>query len=72
MSAARESVLLEAEQWAVRLRREGYTDVEVVPEYCIGNVIDDGFFTRTVCISVGPCGGPHLGIVARVKAWWNA
>jgi hypothetical protein len=72
MSAARESVLREAEQWAVRLRREGYTEVAVAPEYCIGNSIDGGLFTRTVCISVGPRADRPKGLVARLKTWWNA
>lgn len=74
MSAAREDVLREAEQWAVRLRRLGYTEVEVAPQYCIGNVIEGGLFTRTVCLSVGPRIKPasRLGLVARLKMWWNA
>ena len=72
MSAAREDVLREAEQWAVRLRRAGYTEFEVAPEYCIGNAIDGGLFTRTVCVSVGPRDERLRGIVARVKAWWLA
>ena len=54
MTPAREDVLREAEQWATRLRRAGFTEVEVAPEYCIGNEIDGGLFTRTICVAVGP------------------
>lgn len=74
MSAAREDVLREAESWAVRLRRAGYTDVQVAPEYCIGNQIDGGFFTRTISVYVGPrvVEPKRLSLLARFKLWWNA
>ena len=72
MSAAREDVLREAEIWAVRLRRAGYTEVEVLPQYCIGNDISGGMFTRTVCISVGPRKAAQKGLMARIKTWWQA
>ena len=72
MTPAREDVLREAEAWAVRLRRAGYTDVQVAPQYCIGNEIDGSFFTRTICLSVGPKAQPPQSTIARVKAWWNA
>lgn len=72
MSAAREDILREAEKWAVRLRRSGYTDVQVAPQYCIGNEIDGGFFTRTVCLSVGPRVDLPKRLACRIKTWWNA
>jgi hypothetical protein len=74
MSAAREDVLREAESWAVRLRRAGYSEVAVAPEYCIGNAIDGGFFTRTISVYVGPrvVQPKRLGPLARFKLWWNA
>jgi hypothetical protein len=74
VTPAREDVLREAEQWAVRLRRAGYTEVEVAPQYCIGNSIDGGLFTRTICLSVGPRVAPALrqSLLARLRLWWNA
>ena len=74
MTPARSGVLREAEQWAVRLRQEGYTEVEVAPQYCIGNSIDGGMFTRTVCLFVGPRVEPakRPSVLKRLKAWWNA
>jgi hypothetical protein len=74
MSAAREDVLREAESWAVRLRRAGYTEVAVAPEYCIGNEINGGFFTRTISVYVGPRAvePKRLSFLARIKLWWSA
>lgn len=72
MTTPREDVLREAEKWATWLRKAGYTDVAVAPEYCIGNEIGGGFFTRTICVYVGPRADPPRGAIARMKAWWNA
>jgi hypothetical protein len=73
VTPAREEILMEAEQWAVRLRRAGYTEVEVAPQYCIGNSIDGGLFTRTICLSVGPRveKPKRFNLLARFKLWWN-
>ena len=55
MSTARDDVLRDAAQWAAVLRRSGYPEAQVAPEYCIGNEIGpDGFFTRTVSVWAGP------------------
>jgi len=74
MSAAREEILREADMWAVRLRRAGFTEVEVAHHYCIGNDISGGMFTRTVCLYVGPRVPPEKrrGFLSRVKSWWQA
>jgi len=55
VSSARDDVLREAAQWAAILRRSGYPEAQVAPEYCIGGVVgDDGFFTQTVSVWAGP------------------
>ena len=71
MSAAREDVLREAEQWAAVLRRSGYPDAQVAPEYCIGGQIGpDRFFTKTISVYAGeykPEAVPK-GIAAALKS----
>lgn len=52
--SARDDVLREARQWAAVLRRSGYPEAEVAPEYCIGGDIMGGYFTRTVSVWAGP------------------
>lgn len=54
METMREQLLREAEKYAAMLRRSGYPDAQVAPEYCIANEIGpDRFFTRTISIYVG-------------------
>lgn len=55
MSAGREAVLREAEATAAMLRRCGYPEAQVAPEYCIGGEIGpDHFYTKTISVYVGP------------------
>lgn len=52
--AARTKLLQEAESYARMLRRAGYPDAQVAPEYCIANEIgSDRFFTRTISVYAG-------------------
>lgn len=54
MTPARAAILREAEQEAAMLRRCGYPDAQVLPEYCIGGEIGpDRIMTKTVCVHVG-------------------
>jgi hypothetical protein len=54
MTPARAAILREAEQEASMLRRCGYPDAMVAPEYCIGGEIGpDKFMIKTVCVYVG-------------------
>jgi hypothetical protein len=44
----------EAQGVAAMLRRSGYPDAEVAPQYCIdGEITDDNFYTYTVCVYAG-------------------
>lgn len=50
----REDLLREAERHVEMLKRAGYKDALVAPEYCIANVIgEDRFYTRTISIYAG-------------------
>ena len=52
---SRADLLREAEFYAAMLRRCGYPQATVAPEYCIDGVIgEDGFFTKTVSVWAGP------------------
>lgn len=54
MTTAREAILREAAAEAAALRRAGYPDAEVLPEYCIGGEIGpDKIMTKTICVWVG-------------------
>jgi hypothetical protein len=54
MTPARAAILREAEAEASMLRRCGYPNAVVLPEYCIGGEIGpDKIMTRTVCVYVG-------------------
>ena len=54
MSPARAAVLQEAEHEAAILRRCGYPQARVLPEYCIGSEIGpDKILTKTICVYVG-------------------
>jgi hypothetical protein len=52
---SRADLLREAQGYAAMLRRCGYPEAAVAPEYCIENTIgEDGFFTRTISVWAGP------------------
>jgi hypothetical protein len=52
---SRADLLREAQSYAAMLRRCGYPEAAVAPEYCIDNVIgEDQFFTRTISVWAGP------------------
>ena len=53
MTPARKAILAEAEDEAKILRRCGYPDAVVLPQYCIGGEIDGSIMTKTICIDVG-------------------
>ena len=54
MTPARAAILQEAEAEAAMLRRCGYPDAVVLPQYCIGGEIGpDKIMTKTVCVHVG-------------------
>ncbi len=54
MTPARAAILREAEAEVTMLRRCGYPDAVVLPEYCIGGEIGpDKIMTKTICVYVG-------------------
>ena len=54
MTPARRAILEQAEHEARLLRRCGYPDAHVLPQYCIGGEIGpDKIMTKTVCVYVG-------------------
>ena len=54
MTPARAEILRLAANEAAMMRRCGYPDAEVLPEYCIGNEIGpDRIMTKTICIYAG-------------------
>lgn len=67
MSAAREAILREAAREAAMLRRCGYPEAQVAPEYCIGGEIgSDNFYTKTISVYVGPYRSETIPKVIRV------
>lgn len=54
MSAARDEILRAAASEAAMMRRCGYPDAEVLPQYCIGGEIGpDRIMTKTICVYAG-------------------
>ena len=49
----REKLLEDAERQAQALRKQGYRDAHVVPEYCIASMGIDGFWTYTISVYAG-------------------